>query len=52
MLLKKDVHISEHGVVVIIFIYQKMHIKYAKFYTFYMYVVVYKNYYNRSVGNE
>jgi hypothetical protein len=52
MLLKKDVHIKEHGVVLIIIIYQQMHIKYVNVYTFYVYLVVYISYYNRSAGNE
>jgi hypothetical protein len=52
MLLENDVHISEHGLVVIIFIYQQINIRYIKFYTPYLYLLLYINYYNRSAGNE
>jgi len=52
MLLENDVHISKHGLVVVIFIHQQINTRYIKFYTPYLHLLVYINQYNHSAGNE
>jgi hypothetical protein len=52
LILENDVHISKHGLVVKIVMYQQINIRYIKFYTPYLYFLVYIDDYNRSAGNE